>query len=220
MKCWKPMNFRKGFLLVFNILMLNLISHNEYFAGPLLNTADAAEILFNDDFNRLTGLGPNWTVYDGIFNTDGSNAVSADTQNWAGITPNLGTNDYVVETSISFPPGAAYSGVVVRGNPDALYSDLYAAQINANGIRLYRRNAGIWTLLASDPRPFSANIPEMIRFEVLGSNPVKITVTVSHSPSRVIVYEDSSPDRILSGIPGVQNYNANVKYDYFRVIKP
>ena len=32
--------------------------------------------LFSDDFNRTTGLGTNWQVWDGGYTTDGANAVS------------------------------------------------------------------------------------------------------------------------------------------------
>jgi hypothetical protein len=33
----------------------------------------------------------------------------------------------------------------------------------------------------------------------------------------LISYDDSSSSRLTAGIPGMQNYDANVKYDSFRV---
>jgi|GEM_PF-2677559 len=177
-----------------------------------------ASVLFNDDFNRTGGLGSDWQVYFGSYTTDGNNAVSQGTvANWAAITPNLNTDDYTVESVLTVPAGSLYSGVVARGNPSTgFYRDLYAAQIATDGtVNLYRRNASAWTLLKSAPASIAAGIPYTLTLKVSGSNPVSLEVSLNGDV--LIDYQDSSASRLLSGLPGMENYNSNVKYDRFTV---
>src|SRR5579884_1679133 len=177
-----------------------------------------ASVLFNDDFNRTGGLGSDWQVYFGSYTTDGNNAVSQGTvANWAAITPNLNTDDYTVESVLTVPAGSLYSGVVARGNHSTgFYRDLYAAQIATDGtVNLYRRNASAWTLLKSAPASIAAGIPYTLTLKVSGSNPVSLEVSLNGDV--LIDYQDSSASRLLSGLPGIENYNSNVKYDRFTV---
>ncbi|HEY5599711.1 MAG TPA: hypothetical protein VIK48_03375, partial [Candidatus Manganitrophaceae bacterium] len=104
--------------------------------------AGAAPI-FSDNFNRVgNNLGPNWSVLVGSFSTDGAQALSVSSQNWAKVNIPIGTDDYQVEAIIIPPANSRYSGLVARGDAAAFYRDLYAAQIDAVGqkINLYRRN--------------------------------------------------------------------------------
>ena len=172
--------------------------------------------LFSDDFNRVTGLGSNWKVYAGSFTTDGSSAVSTGATNFAGITSLLGASDYTVESVLTVPAGSLYSGIIARANPSSFTSDLYAAQISTAGsVNLYRRNAGSWTQLESASSGIAAGTPYTLRLKVSGSNPV--TLEVALNGSILFAYQDSSASRILSGIPGIENYNSGVKYDRFIV---
>lgn len=173
--------------------------------------------LFTDDFNRTTGLGSNWRQLVGSTTTDGSFAVSAGATNAAAVVPSLGTDDYVVESTLIIPPGSLYSGIVARGRNDSSFtSDLYAAQLSSNGTaNLYRRNAGTWTLLKSAPAGVVVNKAYTLRLRVSGSNPVNLELSVDGSS--LINFSDSAASRILSGVPGILNYNPGVKYDRWTV---
>lgn len=172
--------------------------------------------LFTDEFNRTGGLGSNWNVSAGGFSTDGKNALSEGSANFAGITKILGTNDYTVESVLIVPAGSLYSGIVVRGNAANFTSDLYAAQIATNGtVNLYRKNGGVWTFLKSASAGIIAGQSYNLKLKVSGSNPVNLQVLLNSAP--IISYSDSSSSRILSGIPGIENYNAGVKYDRLTV---
>ncbi len=175
-----------------------------------------AAILFNDDFNRSTGLGPSWKISAGSYTTDGASAVSSGTANYAGIVPSLGTNDYSVESVLMIPAGSLYSGIIARANPSSLSSDLYAAQIAGNGaVHLYRRNAFAWTLLKSASAGIVAGTAYTLRLKVSGSSPV--TLEVSLNGGLLFSHSDSSASRLTSGIPGIENYNSGVQYDRFTV---
>src|SRR3569832_2280841 len=91
----------------------------------------ASSILFDDPFNRTSGLGSNWSGPGGSFTTDGNFAVGQGAQNWAAITPSLNTNDYSVESVLTVPASSFYSGKVARGKAASdFYNDLYAAQLS------------------------------------------------------------------------------------------
>lgn len=104
---------------------------------------------------NLTGppAGSNWRSVAGGTATDGSFAVSTGGTNAAAVAPNLGTQDYVVESVIIVPAGSLYSGMVARGRTDSNFAaDLYSVQLSTKGTAtLYRRNAGVWTTLRSAP---------------------------------------------------------------------
>lgn len=178
--------------------------------------------LFADDFNQTSGLGANWRVDDGVFNTDGIYAVSADTQSWAAVVPNLGTSDYAVESVLIVPAGSLYSGIVARGNPSTIYSDNYSLQIAETNdtVNLYRRNAGVWTLLKSQAAPGGvvAGQPYTLKLKVTGS--ATVNLEVYFQGSLLFTHADTAANRILTGVPGIQNYNTNVKYDSFKVMSP
>jgi|GEM_PF-738844 len=183
------------------------------------------DVLYSDDFNRTTGMGSDWNVFYGSYTTDGASAASAGSPaNWAGLVPSLGTNDYAVEASITAPSGSAYDGIFVRSsNPSDMTTDLYSVQISAvsGTVKLYRRNASTWTLLESMAAPGGIT-PDTtfykVKLIVTGSNPVNLEV--DFQGSLLFTYADSDPNRITSGIPGLVNYNTNVKYDYFTVTTP
>lgn len=178
------------------------------------------DVVFSDYFNRTTGLGIDWRVYYGTFNTDGDSAVSAQTSGgaWAGANQSLETDDYAVESLIAAPAGTANLGIVARGNPADVSTDGYVAQLalTNNTIRLYRRKASSWTLLQSVAAPGGLVGGQFysLKLRVEGTNPVY--VNVYFQGSSVISYTDTSTSRILSGIPGIVNYNPGVKYDNFR----
>lgn len=179
-------------------------------------TSSGSSTLFEDQFNRTTGLGPAWKVTAGAFSTDGNYAVSSGAANWAQITENLSTNDYTVESLLIVPAGSLYSGIVARGNPSAFSSDLYSAQIATDGtVNLYRRNAGTWTQLKNANGGIVANQAYTLKLKVAGSNPVNLEVSLNGS--LLYSYQDSAANRILSGVPGIENYNSGVKYDRFTV---
>lgn len=176
-----------------------------------------AAVLFEETFNRTSGMGPDWSVQVGRFTTDGNNALSSGPENWAAVVPAVGTDDYLVESTLLIPAGALYSGIVARGNPSsAFYQNLYAAQIASNGtVNLYRRNASAWTLLKGVSAGIVANRAYTVGLKVTGSSPVLLEVLLDGN--LLYTFEDSSPSRIASGLPGIQNYNSNVKYDQFKV---
>jgi len=186
-------------------------------AQRTLSVASGGANLFSDEFNRTTGLGPNWRSAAGNMTTDGAFAISAGSTNASAITSGLGTNDYIVESVLIVPSGSLYSGIVARGRSDANFaSDLYSVQISTKGTAtLYRRNGGVWTSLRSAPAGIVANKPYTVRLKVAGSNPVVLEVSVD--AILLFSFNDSAPSRILSGVPGIINYNAGVKYDRFTV---
>lgn len=181
--------------------------------------------LFVDDFNRTTGLGPNWSIRYGAFATDGAFAVSQTPPvngNWARLVPAIGTADYAVTTDIVVPASSSYSGVFAR-SMDAANADrdLYAAQLStASGgsVNLYRRNAYKWLQLASVPLPVVAGTKYALRLQVGGTDPVRLLVAVDGVAR--IAFDDSSSSRLATGVPGIQNYDTGVKYDSFRVDPP
>lgn len=175
--------------------------------------------LFTDSFNRTTGLGASWQVWYGGYSTNGAAAVSAtppSNGNWASIVPSMGTNDYVVEAVMTIPSGSYSSGIVARGDPATFDSDLYAAQISTDGnVTLYRRNSWTWTALGSASVGVVAGRAYTVKLIVTGSDPVHLEAWLDGALQ--IATEDSSQDRILSGVPGIENYAANVQYDSFTV---
>lgn len=199
----------KGFLFsLYVILFLMFIDATTQSA--------AAAVLFNDDFNRTSGLGAAWTLYAGAFSTDGSAAVSTGGSNFAGVAAPLGTDDYLLESVLTIPSGAFYSGITARANPSTFTADQYAAQIAINGtVNLYRRNASVWTLLKSAPADIAAAVPYTLSLKVSGSSSVSLEVSLNGS--LVLSYSDSSSSRLTSGIAGIENYNNGVKYDRFTV---
>jgi 6-phosphogluconolactonase (cycloisomerase 2 family)/chitodextrinase len=178
---------------------------------------EAAGVLFQDDFSRTTGLGPNWNVQVGSFKTNGSMAVSQGGQNWAALVPALNSNDYTVESMLTLPTGSLYTGVVVRGSPaGSFYQNLYAAQLSSQGTaNLYRRNNGVWTLLKGVQAGIIANKPYLLRLKVTGSNPVNLEVSLNGGV--LFSYADASSSRLPAGIPGIQDYSSGVLYDRFTV---
>src|SRR5579884_4076687 len=200
-------------LFVILITLLAVIASN-YTGSTNIAMGAVGDILFNDDFNRTTGLGSNWQTNAGGFTTDGNFAVSMTAVNFAALTTALGTNDYAVESALLVPAGSLYSGIIARGN--ATTSDLYAAQIATNGtVNLYRRNAYAWALLKSAAAGIVAGTSYTLNLKVSGSNPVSLEVSLNGAS--LFTYQDSSTSRILSGAPGIENYNTGVKYDRFTV---
>ncbi|TAK02841.1 MAG: PKD domain-containing protein [Candidatus Manganitrophaceae bacterium] len=182
--------------------------------------AGAQTPIFSDDFNRVgSNLGPNWAAVVGSFSTDGTQAVSQTAQNWAKVTVPIGTDDYQVEAQIAPPSGSNYTGLVVRGDASFFYKDLYAVQIDAvaQKINLYRRNGGTWTFLQglTAPGGIVAGAFYQLAVKVSGSNPVRLDIVFQNAP--LFTYNDASAGRVLSGAPGIQNYNSGVKYDNFIV---
>ena len=177
--------------------------------------------LFSDDFNRTTGLGSNWSIPYGGFTTDGANAVSGamtstGTGNWAGVVPAIGTNDYAVVANLTIPSGSLYSGVIARGSGGDFTSDGYAAQISTDGtVNLYRRNSWGWTALASAPAGIVAGTNYPLKLVTMGNNPVHLEAWVNGT--RYLSYDDSSASRVLSGVPGMENYDGSVRYNSFAV---
>ncbi|HZR47301.1 MAG TPA: PKD domain-containing protein, partial [Candidatus Manganitrophaceae bacterium] len=191
-----------------------------YLVLGLFSAASGETPLFSDDFNRTgAGLGPNWSIVVGAFSTDGAQAVSQSAQNWAKMKVPLGTDDYQVEAMMVPPAASNYSGLVIRGDANLFYQDLYAAQIDAvaQKINLYRRNAGAWTLLKGIAAPggIAAGTPYKLAVRVSGNNPVVLDLSFQGAP--LFSYTDSAANRIVSGAPGIQNYNSGVKYDNFIV---
>ncbi|NKE70793.1 beta-propeller fold lactonase family protein [Candidatus Manganitrophus noduliformans] len=186
-------------------------------AQRTLSVTSGSATLFSDEFDRTTGLGANWRPAGGSMATDGNVAVSTAGTNAAAITPSLGSNDYIVESVLIVPAGSLYSGIVVRGRSDSNFTaDLYSVQLSTKGTAaLYRRNAGVWTLLRSAPAGIVAGKPYTVRVKVAGSNPVVLDVSVDGAP--LFSFNDDASARILSGVPGIINYNAGVKYDRFTV---
>jgi hypothetical protein len=174
-------------------------------------------VLFNDEFNRTGGLGGNWKVYAGSFSTDGTFAVSGSSGNWAAITPGLGTDDYTVESVLTVPSGALFSGIVARSNPSTGFTaDLYSAQIASDGnVNLYRRNKSVWTLLKRMPAGIVARKPYTLSLKVSGNNPVYLEVSLNQKV--LFGFVDQSASKLISGIPGIENYDRGIKYDRFTV---
>jgi PKD repeat protein/predicted phosphodiesterase len=189
-------------------------------AQTTIIVGSGTNLLFNDEFNRTTGLGSSWKITAGSFGTDGNFAISGGSANAAAITQSFGTSDYTVETAMIIPTGSQFSGIIARGRTDASFTlDLYSAQLHTNGtVNLYRRNAGSWTLLRSAPAGIVANRAFTLGLKVTGSNPVNLEVFLDGNP--LFTVTDSSPSRITSGIPGLINYDPNVRYDRFSVFTP
>jgi hypothetical protein len=178
--------------------------------------------LFADNFDRTTGLGTNWAVQHGSFTTDGNFAVAgtmtgSGTGNWAAVVPALNTNNYSVSADLTVPSGSLFSGVVARSS-DSLNFDrsLYAAQLSTDGsVHLYRRNDWTWTQLASAAAGIVSNTSYNVRLIVSGASPVHLEAWVNGVQK--IVFDDSSASQITTGVPGIENYDTNVKYDNFTV---
>jgi hypothetical protein len=179
--------------------------------------------LFADDFNRTSGLGTNWRIGSGSFTTDGAFAVSGMppiSGNWARIVPSLGTSDYSVTAQLNVPPGSLYSGVVARSSDSVdVDRNLYSALISTDGsVNLYRRNDWSWTHLATAPATITPGTTYTVKLVTTGSSPVHLEVWLGGA--RQIVFDDASASRLTAGLPAIQNYDANVKYDSFRVDAP
>jgi len=186
------------------------------------NFTVTAPVLFSDNFNRTTGLGANWSVFAGSFTTDGSMAVagtmtSSGSGNWAKVVPDLNTNNYAVSADMIVPAGSLDSGLVARSNDSVNFdATLYSAQIATDGhVNLYRRNAWNWTLLSSVATTITAGTSYNVKLIVTGSSPVHLEVWLNGVQK--IVFNDSSTSQIATGVPGIQNYDTNVKYDNFTV---
>jgi outer membrane protein assembly factor BamB len=194
------------------------LSHSTSISWTISGTTSS--VLFSDDFSRTSGMGGSWDVNHGSFTTDGNFAVSGAppvSGNWAAVVPSLGTSDYSVVARLSVPAGSLFSGVVARSSiAGAFDSDLYAAQISTQGqVNLYRRNSWAWTQLGTASAAIAAGTEYTLELDVSGSSPVQLTVSLNGA--RAISVADSSASRITSGVPGIENYDANVKYDSFVV---
>ncbi|MBI3804575.1 MAG: beta-propeller fold lactonase family protein [Nitrospirae bacterium] len=177
-----------------------------------------AGILFSDNFNRTTGLGLSWNITAGSFSTDGDLAISGGNANAAALVVKVGTDDYSVESVMTLPAGSLYSGIIARGRTDDSFtSDCYSLQLSTNGtVNLYRKNVGVWTLLKSAPAGIVTNEAYTLALKATGSNPVNLEADLQGA--FLFSYTDSSASRIVSGVPGLINYNPNVKYDLFTVL--
>jgi len=192
-------------------------------ATPSNFTVQSSPPLFSDNFNRTTGLGANWSVLYGSYSTNGTQAVSGTPPvngNWAKLNATLGTNDYSVSADMIVPAGSLDSGLVARSNDSAnVDRTLYAAQIATDGnVYLYRRNEWNWTLLASAAGGIVAGTSYNVKLLVSGSNPVHLEVWLNDVQK--ISFNDSSTSQITTGVAGMENYDANVKYDNFTVTTP
>jgi len=187
------------------------------FAGT--NVVPVVPPLFSDNFGRTTGLGADWHVWYGAYTTDGSAAISGTPPingNWASVVPSMRTNDYAVVSDIVIPSGSLYSGVVARGSPSVFDENLYAAQLSTDGnVYLYRRNNWNWTALGTTSAGITANTSYTLKLLVKGSNPVHLEVWLGGALQ--IELDDASASRITSGVPGIENYDPNVRYSSFAV---
>jgi hypothetical protein len=192
-------------------------------ANPSNFTVQSSPPLFSDNFNRTTGLGTNWSVLYGSYSTNGTQAVSGTPQangNWAKLNATLGTNNYSVSADMIVPAGSLDSGLVARSN-DSTNVDrtLYSAQIATDGnVYLYRRNEWNWTQLASAAGGIVAGTSYNVKLLVSGSSPVHLEVWLNGVQK--ISFNDSSASQITSGVAGIVNYDANVKYDNYTVTTP
>ena len=133
--------------------------------------------------------------------------------------PALNTNDYAVVANFSVPAGSLDSGIVARGSASGFSSDLYAAQISTSGaVNLFRRNAGTWTQLGTFATTIQANVFYNLKLLVSGSTTVHLEVWFNGT--RVISFDDGSVNAIKTGVPGIENYDPNIKYDAFAVYPP
>jgi hypothetical protein len=176
--------------------------------------------LFTDNFNRTTGLGSNWSILYGSYTTNGTMAVSGTPPsqgNWARLTAALGTTNYSVAADVIVPAGSLDSGLVARSSDSAnVDRNLYSAQIATDGnIYLYRRNEWNWTQLSSVAAGIVANTSYNLKLIVTGASPVHLEVWLNGTQK--IVFNDSSTSQIITGVPGLVNYNSGVKYDNFTV---
>jgi hypothetical protein len=192
-------------------------------AAPSNFTVQSSPPLFSDNFNRTTGLGTNWSVLYGSYSTNGTQAVSGTPPtngNWVKLNATLGTNNYSVSADMIVPAGSLDSGLVARSN-DSTNVDrtLYSAQIATDGnAYLYRRNEWNWTLLASTAGGIVAGTSYNVKLLVSGSNPVHLEVWLNGTQK--ISFNDNSTSQITTGVAGMENYDANVKYDNFTVTTP
>jgi purple acid phosphatase-like protein len=190
--------------------------------APAPSTFNVQAALFADDFNRTTGLGANWAVGPGSFSTDGSNAVGGTmtgtgTGNWAKVVPALNTNNYAVSADMIVPAGSLFSGLVARSSAASFDSTLYAAQIATDGnVYLYRRNNWNWLQLASAAAGIVANTSYNLRLVVSGDTPVHLEAWVN-GVQKIVFDDNDSVNQIKTGVPGMQNYDTNTKYDNFTV---
>jgi hypothetical protein len=187
------------------------------------SSANVCGALFSDDFNRTTGLGASWKVWYGSYSTDGTRAVSGPPPmqgNWAQVVPSVGTNNYRVAAGLRIPANSLYSGIVARGSSSTDFTlDLYAAQISSSGdLNLYRRNNANWTMppLATYTAGIQVDTPYTVTLLVSGSSPVHLEVTLDGVLR--ITYDDMDTNQVTAGTPGIENYDANVAYDWFSVL--
>lgn len=190
--------------------------------APAHSVFSVQSALFADNFNRTTGLGANWSVQHGSFSTDGSFAVagtmtSSGTGNWSAVVPAINTSNYSVVADLIVPSGSLFSGLVARSSDFTSFDrNLYSVQIATDGsVYLYRRNDWNWTQLAAAAIGIVANTSYDLKLVVSGANPVHLEAWVNGLQK--IVFDDSSASQITTGIPGIVNYDTNVKYDNFTV---
>jgi hypothetical protein len=109
---------------------------------------------------------------------------------------------------------------VARSSDSANFDrNLYAAQISTDGsVYLYRRNEWNWTQLAAAAAGLVPNTSYNLKLVVSGTNPVHLEAWLNGVQK--IVFDDSSASQITAGIPGMENYDANVKYANFTVTAP
>src|SRR5581483_847264 len=71
--------------------------------------------------------------------------------------------------------------------------------------------------LKSAPAPggIAAGTPYKLKLKVTGANPVNLEA--SFQGAVLFTYSDNATGQLLSGLPGISNYDAGVKYDLFTV---
>jgi hypothetical protein len=176
---------------------------------------------FIDDFNRTTGLGSNWTVRWGSYTTDGAYAVAGTPPqqgNWARLVPSIGSDNYQVVAQVNVPSSSYNSGIVVRSSdPSDISKELYSGLISTSGggqVILWRRDNWEWTQLAVVSTAITPGVTYELKVVATGTYPVHLELWLNGVLK--LTYDDYSASRKTTGTLGIQNYNANVKYDYLR----
>ena len=136
--------------------------------------------------------------------------------NWASVVPSMRTDDYAVVSNLVIPR-LALLGHRGSGLDETEFDDnLYAAPTLDGRERLSLPAKRLeLDQLATVPAGIVANTTYTLKLLVKGSNPVHLEVCLNGALQ--IEFDDSSASRIASGLPGIENYDANVRYSLFAV---
>lgn len=123
------------------------------------------------------------------------------------------------DANLVITQGSLNSGLAVRSSVSGGFnSDIYATRIRCDGTaRLYRRNSWNWMLLASVNAGITVGPAYSVKLVAMGTNPVHLEAWINGT--KWLSYHDTSASQLTAGGVGIVNYDQNISYDDFRVLR-